>query len=153
MLRYRFAKITDLELYYRWANDHSVRENSFHPKPVVWESHVEWFQKKLNSPSTLLFLFLNSSDIPVGQVRIDTQFDLGIIDFSVSSNHRGKSYGAIMLKTAAKYYLANYTNHTLKGYVKLSNIASQKSFVAANFTEDKNEIINAVLCKSYTAKK
>ena len=45
-LKMRLAKEEDVDLYFRWANDTSVRQNSFNPKRIVFENQSEWFKGK-----------------------------------------------------------------------------------------------------------
>ena len=47
-LHFRFANMNDIELYYNWANDKLVRENSYNQNSISLDEHTKWFQSKLN---------------------------------------------------------------------------------------------------------
>ena len=47
MLNFRNAKIDDIKLYYSWANDESVRKQSFNSKKIDFEVHQKWFESKI----------------------------------------------------------------------------------------------------------
>ena len=47
IISFRRATIEDAELLFSWANDFDVRRNAFSQQEILWDEHVEWFQKKL----------------------------------------------------------------------------------------------------------
>lgn len=63
------ASAEDLELLYIWANDDTVRENSFESSKITMEEHRAWFENKLQSDSCDMFIYC-VNDIPIGQVRL-----------------------------------------------------------------------------------
>jgi len=40
------AASKDAELIYNWANDPEVRNNAVNNEPIIYENHLEWFNKK-----------------------------------------------------------------------------------------------------------
>lgn len=138
-LTFRFAGLKDVDLYYNWANEPSVRENSYNQNEIKYEDHVNWFTKKLNSVNCKFYVFFDSKDEPVGQVRIE-KGDEVVIGISVDPKHRGKNYASQMLILATNDYLNKDTSAIIYAYIKLDNKASYKSFKNAGFI-DQGEVI------------
>ncbi len=134
-LKYRFAREEDVDLYYTWANDKVVRENSYNQEEIKYENHVKWFNNKLKSNDCRFYLFLNNNNEAVGQVRIDKNENEVVIGISTDKNHRGKGYASEMLNIATDNYLNTYPDRQIVAYIKLKNEVSYKSFIKANFVE------------------
>lgn len=130
----RPAELSDVDLYYKWANDLLVRQNSFNSEEINYQQHVNWFTNKLNSPECYFFLFLNYQNIPVGQIRIDKSENEKIIGISIDENFRGKGYGIEMLNMACNRYLSKFPNEEIIAYIKENNIASINQFSKAGFS-------------------
>lgn len=133
MLKFRKANINDVDLYFSWANDQEVRNNSYRSETISFESHVKWFEKKLSSPQTLLLVFEDHFNQPVGQVRIENIKDYSIIGISIDKNHRGKGYAVEILKQSAAYYFSLYPKNYIIAYIKKDNFVSYKSFISAGY--------------------
>ena len=139
-LHFRFANENDSKLYFDWANDELVRENSFNKEPILHENHVKWFQSKLQSKDCFFYLFLNDENKPVGQVRIDKGGDEIIIGISIDKNFRGQSLGGILLEMASDDYLSKHPTATILAYIKKENTASLNIFMKAGFTNKETVI-------------
>src|SRR5687768_12043240 len=81
-LKYRFATIRELDIYFKWTNDPLVRRWSFDSKPVLLENHIAWFKEKLLSEECYLYFFSHNED-PVGQVRIEMTATEKVIGISI----------------------------------------------------------------------
>ena len=141
MLNFRLAKESDVDLYFAWANDETVRENSFSSQPINYEEHVSWFLSKLSSKKVFFYLFSDSQGLNVGQVRIEQKNDETVIGISIDKNHRGKSYGTIMLEIASNDFYKNFSFMPINAYIKISNLPSLKIFTKAGFKNPENQII------------
>ncbi|MBL7884259.1 MAG: GNAT family N-acetyltransferase [Bacteroidia bacterium] len=140
-LKFRFAEIKDTDLYFNWANDIDVRQNSYNQEAINYENHVKWFKSKLNSNNCFFYLFLNNSEDPVGQVRIDKNEEI-IIGISVDKKFRGKNLSSQMIRMASDDFLKNNTGAVINAYIKENNEASYKSFINAGFIEKEVVLIN-----------
>lgn len=125
----RKALEQDLELLFKWTNDYEVRKNSFNQDLIKYEDHKSWFFKKIENKNSDIYI-LEDSDYPVGQIRIEVENDIATINYSVSSEHRGKGYGYTMLMLIKEYY----KNYKIRGKVKPENRASIKAFEKAKYT-------------------
>lgn len=134
MIRFRKAIPEDVHLFFEWANEETVRENSFNQDEIKFEDHVKWFSEKLRSPRNLILVFLDAGNVPVGQVRYsfdDKQATIGIV---IAKEQRGKGYAKPMLVMADEYFHELYPSKPIYAYIKLSNQASYKSFLGAGYT-------------------
>ena len=139
----RFAKLSDVDLYYKWVNNPEVRKNSFNQDMIEYEGHVKWFNAKVNSENCFFYLFFNKDLSPIGQVRIDKNEEV-IIDVSIDENQRGKSYSSKILKLACEDFLKKFPDETISSYIKKTNIPSYKAFLNAGFFEVPNNIDSSV---------
>ena len=146
-LHFRFAKESDVDIYYKWTNDPLVRSNSFNQNPVEYNDHVNWFLSKLNSKECHFYLFLNEENKHAGQVRIDSNGKETIIGISIDEAFRGKSLGAEMLKQSTDDYLHKHSSAVIVAYIKEENVASFNIFKKAGFSNE--EIVIEQGSKSY----
>ena len=128
----REAQKEDVDLYFRWANDPVVRQNSFNPEPIKFENHFKWFKTKLSSEQSRLFVF-EVLGKPVGQLRIDLIDNAWLIDYSVDRHYRGLGVGKAMMTHFKASIFYSDLLYPLKALVKLSNIASQRVFEQLGF--------------------
>jgi UDP-2,4-diacetamido-2,4,6-trideoxy-beta-L-altropyranose hydrolase len=126
------ASKKNINLYYEWANDKEVRNNSLNKNTFSWESHVCWFRRKLEDENCQLLIVL-IDEIPIGQVRFDDEGDYLRINYSIGKQFRGKNLGKKLLKLAINK-LNNKNNKKLLGEVLPNNIASSKIFEDLGFS-------------------
>lgn len=130
MITTRLINILDEDLVLRWANDAEVRKNSFSDRIIQPLEHREWFRTKVKDSSciweTILF-----EEVEVGQVRIDFNGEIGIINYSIDKNYRGKGIGSKILKIIKE----KYSTKILLGKVKYTNRASIDAFRKAGYVE------------------
>jgi RimJ/RimL family protein N-acetyltransferase len=142
-LRFRKAQIEDIDIYFDWLNDETVRLNSFNSDVVNREQHEKWFFEKLNDIKYTFYIFQNIENINVGQVRINELDEINaIIGLSISPLHRGFGYGSLMLKMACENYFIHHPNHTINAYIKIENVASRKTFENAGFKYINKDFFN-----------
>ena len=138
MLCFRFAEEKDVDLYFEWANETIARENSYNREPIDYAVHTQWFNRRLQSKDSFLYLFYNETDKPVGNVRIDRNTDAAGHEATVSimtdKMHRGKGYATGMLSLASSDFLEKNPGFRIRALIFVSNTASFKSFNAAGYT-------------------
>lgn len=127
------ATIENCELIFRWANDEFVRKNSFNSSQINFQDHINWFRSKINSPDCFLFVCYDGQN-PVGQIRIDVEEDVGIINYMVDGQFRGMGYGTEFLKSVVNEMKKSGAKISkLIGKTKIDNIASRKAFEKAGY--------------------
>ena len=126
----------DCDLIFNWANDVSVRKNSFNSNELNYDEHVVWFDNKLHSNNSIIFLFYYNN-LPVGQVRIDIENKVGIISYSIDKDFIGCGLSIEMLRLLEVN--VNKDVNKLIGNVKFGNVGSQKIFEKLGYVKSVNE--------------
>lgn len=134
MLSFRKASIWDLKLYFDWANDSEVREQSYNSNIIDFENHKKWFESKLNDYSCLMLIFQNEENQNIGQIRIQKEnANTALIGMSIASEHRKKGYAKEMLKIASDYFLDANKKMLINAFIKERNLRSKYAFEKAGF--------------------
>lgn len=148
MLTFRKATIADTKLYFDWANDPSVREQSYNSNTIDFENHKKWFEAKLEDDTCMMLLFQNEEKRNVGQIRIQKENEnQALIGISIAVEFRGKGYAKEMLLLASDYFLENNMGYFINAYIKEKNISSKQAFEKAGFEFE--NIINYENCSSF----
>jgi UDP-2,4-diacetamido-2,4,6-trideoxy-beta-L-altropyranose hydrolase len=148
-LRARDADFRDARLLWQWANDPSVRANSFHPEAIPLDEHLNWYKRKLASPGTRIWI-LELNQVPVAQIRYDRiDANEAEISFSVSSMDRGKGLGTRALILTAEMACRELGVRYLRGAVFDANLASARTFIKAGFRHVGQEQISNTLCNIF----
>lgn len=135
MLTLRQVRKDDCWLLWEWANDPTVRAVSFSSELISWETHVEWFQSKLEDPHCLFFIAVDGEGTPIGQVRYDISDDNAVISISTAKEFRGKSYGSEIIRIASERVFNVSSVGTIHAHVKQGNEASTRAFTKAGFRD------------------
>lgn len=139
VLEIKDASIADKQLFFDWTNEEMTRKQSFSQDAVPWEDHVNWFDTKLTSRSSLMYV-LELNCMPIGQVRFDLTSENIIISFSLDRDYRGKGLGTAILHKALITLLSEKNpQKTIIGYVRKGNVPSQKAFKLLEFTEEETQ--------------
>lgn len=134
----RRATASDAALYFTWANDPTVRQNAIHVEPIVWDTHVAWFERRLQDPNTYLYVLSTISGEPLGQVRVEFNApgEPGLIDYSVAPAFRGRGLGTVLLRRAfqrLRHERPTLAGGAVLGQVKAGNEASARVFERLRF--------------------
>lgn len=129
----RSARLEDAYLYFEWTNDPETRRQSFNSAPVLWESHEEWFNNKISSTTTKMYV-LQIDSSPVAQVRFEIEDDFAMINYSVDAKNRGKGIAGYCIKYGVLKLKEDCDRISLfQALVKKENVASVKTFEKLNF--------------------
>lgn len=143
-MTYRLAETSDAKLYFDWANDPEVRKQSHSTDPIIWENHLRWFNKVVNSALMLIFF---DGGTPVAQIRLADN----TISMSVDATYRVKGVATYMLKTLKDLLIkTQYKDlNKVSGEVKQENIGSIKAFENAQYRFDSVVNVNGGDCNMY----
>ena len=134
-IKIRKATIDDLDLIFEWANDEDERRNSFNPEPIPYENHCKWYQNKMESDDTYIFVLM-CDDTPVGQCRLDIEDDEALISYFIDKRYRNRGYGKKLLELIFDETIMSLPKvRVLKAEVKEENIPSQKVFLSLGYSE------------------
>jgi spore coat polysaccharide biosynthesis predicted glycosyltransferase SpsG/RimJ/RimL family protein N-acetyltransferase len=129
----RIANISDLMMSFNWANDDEVRLQSFNSSLILFSDHENWFTKQLNDVSCKFFI-LHLNNVPFAQIRFKISNGEATLSYLVEKSMRGKGYGAVVLVKGINELLKEeYNLHSISGFVKASNIGSQRVFERMRF--------------------
>jgi len=128
----------DIDILFQWANDETTRQNAFNPHKINHEEHKKWFNEKLNSDKTVIYVYCIDKT-PIGQIRIDITDNIGLISYSIDSTHRKQGHGKKIIELLEQTLINELPNiNKLIAKVKKTNIASQHIFVRLNYSCFKN---------------
>ncbi len=133
----RLARATerDSRVLWEWANEREVRRFSFHSDPIPWETHLQWFARKLSDPRSSIWIAYDADDEPVGQIRCDCTDDRELyVAVSVSLNRRGNGYGRKLIEEGLKQASKVFPGRRAHALIKHDNAASIRAFHRAGFT-------------------
>jgi RimJ/RimL family protein N-acetyltransferase len=130
------ATLEDRDLYFYWANDRHARKNSFRPDPIGWETHTEWFEKKLNSGKTFMWLLKTPQGLPVGQIRFDIRQNRAYVSYSLDNLVRGRGWGKQLVRLGYMKMRSIGYKDLICGLVKSENQISRKIFLRLGFKEE-----------------
>jgi RimJ/RimL family protein N-acetyltransferase len=119
----------DALLLFDWANDNTVRANSFNEEPISIIDHFKWFNNKINNKDTVIYILTDIYKSNIGQIRVDKVDDFFEIDYSISHFYRGRGFG----NKIVQLLLAEFGNVNYLAKVKTENIASKKVFINNGF--------------------
>jgi RimJ/RimL family protein N-acetyltransferase len=131
---FRKAEIEDSLTYYNWVNDPIVREQSFNSEIISWIDHETWFKEKIIDKNFHFYIFLNTKDEKIGQIRLhEIDKENYLIGVSIAAEHRGKGYGSRILKMGCNEFLSQNPSIILNAYIKEDNNSSLSIFEKAGF--------------------
>lgn len=120
-ITFRRVTFEDAELLFNWRNDELDRLNSYNSDLINFESHCQWLKNLLsdNKREQLIALI---DEVPIGTIRIDSQYNPAELAWSIDNTHRGRGLGKAMLKKFFESRPGIY-----RAEIKLHNIASRKT--------------------------
>lgn len=133
MIMLRRCTYSDMDIIYKWINDDEVRNNSFNSDYIEYETHVKWFNEKINSNNIYMYIILNNNK-EIGTIRLEKHDSKAIISYLISNEYRGKGYGNKVIDLIKKEAIINNID-ILEAIVKKDNIASRKIFINNGFFE------------------
>lgn len=133
MIMLRRCTYSDMDIIYKWINDDEVRNNSFNSDYIEYETHVKWFNEKINSNNIYMYIILNNNK-EIGTIRLEKHNSKAIISYLISNEYRGKGYGNKVIDLIKKEAIINNID-ILEAIVKKDNIASRRIFINNGFFE------------------
>jgi len=128
----RPATERDVERFWKWSNDPSVRSNCYNPDPIPLEVHREWFAGKLAAEGVLILVF-ELDGVPVGQIRYDRSSGLASIGFSIDTQFRGMGLGRKIIEQSLDRAFSELGVDAVRAEVFRSNLASQSVLEKTGF--------------------
>jgi UDP-2,4-diacetamido-2,4,6-trideoxy-beta-L-altropyranose hydrolase len=133
LLRLRKAQEADCQFFWKWANEPYVRAMSFHSEPIPEQTHIQWFQNKLTSIDSVLWVAENAYGVPAGQIRFDKKNQETIVSLSLAPEFRGCGLGAQLIRLGCRQMFRDLGVSVFTAFIKKENISSQRTFAKAGF--------------------
>jgi len=133
-LKIRESKLSDENKILEWANEKSVRENSFSKSKISVIDHKKWFLNIKNDLNKYIFIISTFDEKPIAQTRFELYDDFFKIDFSIDKEFRG--YNLAFKVLCISFLHLNSRSHFYKkiiAEVKSKNIPSIRTFEKLNF--------------------
>lgn len=130
---------SDEALLLRWANDPTVRINSFSPESITPDTHHSWFSSRLTSEDCLHLIASDPLGCPIGQIRFDRNLSekTVLVDLSLDRCARGFGLASHLILRGLKLMEHQWgTGMLVLANVLAQNQASQASFARAGFILD-----------------
>lgn len=138
-LRLRPALSIDMGLYCWWVNDPDVRRSSLQTGLISFEKHCRWFQARLSSDNALMYVLVDSDDLPVGQIRFErseSERNQALVSFSLDRLARGHGIAGCLLSLGLDAMRHQWGQKMcVVAEVKTENLASVRVFLRAGFRE------------------
>lgn len=131
----RPATLDDMRFVWEINNDESVRSQAVNQEPIPWDSHQLWFQNRLDSHESKLWI-LTVRDEDFGVVRFDLTEAVAEITIAVHPSHRGQGLGSRAIRLASEEILAAERVDQVLALVRPSNPASVKAFEKAGYRKN-----------------
>ena len=119
----------DALILFDWANGPTVRANSFNNEKISIIDHFKWFNNKINSENSRIYILTDLYKSNIGQIRVDKIDDYFEIGFSISNAYRGRGLG----NKIVELLLNELGNVNYLAKVKNGNVASKKVFINNGF--------------------
>lgn len=123
---------------FSWRNDPTTI--AFSPSgKVKKENHLRWFEEKIISATSSLYIVMNETGDKVGIIRFDRQMEDAEISINMNPLFRGKGYGTEALKKAIAQYFSESLVQRLIAKVVPENSISKHLFQKNGFKEGGRE--------------
>lgn len=136
MVRIRKADRKDCHHIWRWRNDPRVRAVSFNKNEIKHEEHEAWFDQKLKSEDTRIYIGEDRDGERIGQARFDIDGNKKEAAVSASLNPEffRKGLGSTLIRSATETFLKeNPSIRRSTAEIFDDNIISKKAFMKAGY--------------------
>jgi RimJ/RimL family protein N-acetyltransferase len=129
----RAAREDDASLIQAWRNDIDAVRFSVSARAVSEAEHARWFSAVLTDQNKRLWV-AEEQGVPVGQVRVDVDGDVGVFSIAVAPSARGRGIGQEMLRRALAEIRRQRLAATMTALTHPDNAASIRAFERVGFT-------------------
>lgn len=119
----------DALILFDWANESTLRANSFNNEKISIIDHFTWFNNKILSEDSHIYILTDLYKSYIGHIRVDKVDEYFEIGFSISNAYRGRGLG----NKIVQLLLTEMGNVNYLAKVKTGNVASKKVFINNGF--------------------
>jgi len=129
----RQAKEDDCGLLFQWVNEPAVRNASFNSNAIDWAEHCQWFRRKIEDPSCIIFVATDEAEQPLGMARFEIEGKEATISISLDARFRRQRLGTKLVAKASQKIMTLKNLDRIKAYIKIENTASFHAFWNAGY--------------------
>lgn len=116
-----------------WRNSPEARKGSFNSKPVLWGEHKKWFDLKLKSKKTSIYIAEQGVN-KAGVIRFEEKRKLLAVSINLNPTFFGKGLGSKIIKIGTIKSLRERPGiRKVIAEIVSDNIASQKAFKKSGY--------------------
>lgn len=139
----------DMLPIWRLANDPTVRDRSLSTESISLDDHARWFDRKLASPDTRMWVF-DLKGLIAAQIRYDlVEPDVAEISFSVAAGFRACGLGTRLLDATRTRASEQLGAARLRAIVRGENAASMRIFEKSGFQLALTKTIQGHACQVF----
>lgn len=146
----RKATLQDSQQIFELSNQEYVRKYSINQKPILWETHQNWYKKVLSSKQYLFLIVTDHSNQVLGQIRYERITNHAVISISLSGRLIGKKVSQPLIQQSLMIIQQEWKDiREIKAYISNENVASKKTFERVRFEMNAHEEDNKLLTYIY----
>ena len=139
----RKITLNDEGILFRWANDETVRVNSFSPNPISPHTHKKWFLSGFSNRNRLHFILEDTYSCPIAQIRFDLDLTTKSIYIDISVDRCARGFGVgpeLLLLGLERVHQLWGPNLVFVADILKDNVPSIACFKRADFTIDETSV-------------
>lgn len=124
----------DTRFLWELRNDKNIRRNFFDSSPIPYSKHLNWFNDKLTSVNTYIFIIKNEQGKRIGYVRFEREKDNDWkVSVAIAPEFQGKGYGSLAITMGCRRLFKIVDVKKIVAYILKDNLASFNVFRKAGF--------------------
>ena len=106
-------------------------------EPISWPEHCRWFGEKRADPACRIYVVLDDTGEPIGQVRFDgLPARAAEVAVTIEPRRRSRGLGSLALRAACRRLREDGGPGEVVAHVKPDNRASLRAFEKAGFARE-----------------
>jgi GNAT superfamily N-acetyltransferase len=102
-VKIRKALLKDVEFFFNLRNQKIVRKNSFNKKIIDFNSHVNWYKKKLKNKDSIFLIGYIKKSQNVGTIRYEKEKEIFKVSVAIDKPYRKKGFGSQIMKKSENF--------------------------------------------------
>jgi RimJ/RimL family protein N-acetyltransferase len=128
----RPAGANDCRSLWEWRSEDAARVASFDSRPIPFEDHVRWFERRLPDIAETIFV-ASAEGRDIGYVRFDVDGDEARVSIALAPEARGRGYGTAAIADAVRAFSARRPSCRVTALIRPDNVRSLAAFRRAGF--------------------
>ena len=145
-LELRPARAEDMLPLWRLVNDPTVRQNSLKTRRIPLEEHARWFNEKLTSRDTAIWV-LDLHGLILAPIRYDREdSETAGVSLHVAAPFRQRGLATKLLDLTWRQACEQLNVKRIQAVIRRENTASQRTFLRAGFGQADSTQVHGQAC-------